>query len=203
MMKNKIAISVIISVIFAGMLAPDTSAQSMDVVEAFVDRDLIYLDEQLTLTVVVNTEGGQAPLPELPPLGAFTIVGSSTGSQISIINGQMSTQAYYQYTLQARQIGEYVIDPIKVTLDGNTYNSIPIKIQVEAGASQTSPRRKTTRASNAAYPIVTSNDSGAASRTGHVAAITATTAPARKIARISTAGGTWRTNLPERMVLRI
>ena len=139
MMKYKIAISVIISVIFAGMLAPNTSAQSMDVVEAFVDRDLIYLDEQLTLTVVVNTEGAKASLPELPPLGAFTIVGSSTGSQISIISGQMSTQAYYQYTLQARQIGEQVIDAIKVTLDGNTYNSIPIKIQVEAGPGQTSP----------------------------------------------------------------
>ena len=140
MMKYKIAISVIISVIVAGMLAPNTSAQSIDVVEAFVDRDLIYLDEKITLTVVVNTEGAKASMPELPPLGAFTIVGSSTGSQISIINGQMSTQAYYQYTLQARQIGEYVIDPIKVTLDGNTYNSIPIKIQVEAGASHTSPR---------------------------------------------------------------
>ena len=140
MMKYKIAISVIVSVIFAGMLAPNTGAQSMGVVEAFVDRDLIYLDEQLTLTVVVNTEGAKASSPELPPLGAFTIVSSSTGSQISIINGQMSTQAYYQYTLQARQIGEQVIDPIKVTLDGNTYNSIPIKIQVEAGPGQTAPR---------------------------------------------------------------
>jgi hypothetical protein len=140
MMKYKLAISVIVSVIFASMLAPNTSAQSIDVVEAFVDRDLIYLDEQLTLTVVVNTEGAKASLPELPPLGAFTIVSSSTGSQISIINGQMSTQAYYQYTLQARQIGEQVIDPIKVTLNGNTYNSIPIKIQVEAGPGQTPPR---------------------------------------------------------------
>ena len=140
MMKTKIAISAIISVIFAGMLAPNSSAQSMDVVEAFVDRDLIYLNEQLTLTVVVNTDGAKASLPELPPLGAFTIVDSRSGSQISIVNGQMSTQAYYQYTLQARQIGEHVIDPIKVTLDGYTYNSIPIKIQVEAGPGQTSPR---------------------------------------------------------------
>jgi hypothetical protein len=140
MMKIKIAISAIISVIFAGMLAPNSSAQSMDVVEAFVDRDLIYLNEQLTLTVVVNTDGAKASLPELPPLGAFTIVDSRSGSQISIVNGQMSTQAYYQYTLQARQIGEHVIDPIKVTLDGYTYNSIPIKIQVEAGLGQTSPR---------------------------------------------------------------
>ena len=140
MMKYKIAISVLISVIFAGIFAPNTSAQSMDVVEAFVDRDLIYLDEQFTLTVVVNTEGAKASPPELPPLDAFTIVGSSTGTQISIINGQMSTQVYYQYRLQARQIGEQIIDPIKVTLDGNTYNSIPIKIQVEAGPGQTSPR---------------------------------------------------------------
>ena len=140
MMKYKLAISVIISVIFAGMLAPNTSAQSVEVVEAFVDRDLIYLDEQLTLTVVVNAEGAKASLPELPPLGTLTIVSSSTGSQISIINGQISTQAYYQYTLQARQIGEQIIDPIKVTLEGSIYNSSPIKIQVEAGPGQTSSR---------------------------------------------------------------
>jgi hypothetical protein len=140
MMNYKLAISVIISVIFAGMLAPNTSAQSVEVVEAFVDRDLIYLDEQLTLTVVVNTEGAKASLPELPPLGTFTIVSSSTGSQISIINGQISTQAYYQYTLQARQIGEQVIDPIKVTLEGNIYNSSPINIQVEAVPGQTSSK---------------------------------------------------------------
>ena len=79
MMKTKIAISAIISVIFAGMLAPNSSAQSMDVVEAFVDRDLIYLNEQLTLTVVVNTDGAKASLPELPPLGEFTIVYSRSG----------------------------------------------------------------------------------------------------------------------------
>ncbi len=138
MMKFKIATSVFISVILAGMLAPNTSAQSTSVIEAFVDRDLISLDDQLTLTVVVNSDGAKASMPELPPLGAFTIIGRSSGSQISIVNGRMSTQAYYQYTLQPRQIGDYVIDPIKVSVNGDVYNSNPIPIQVEAGTAGTS-----------------------------------------------------------------
>ena len=108
-------------------------AQGNGVITASVDRTKLSTDETLTLAVTLNTNDSNPPNPTLPSLEGFTIVGSGTSSQISIVNGAMSTQLIYSYRLQPYATGDLVIDPISVTLNGQTYSTEPITVQVTQG----------------------------------------------------------------------
>ncbi|MCJ7624050.1 MAG: BatD family protein, partial [Anaerolineaceae bacterium] len=113
------------------------SAQDEPPLTVDVDRTSLSTSETLTLTISVTTRSIslKAPQPELPSLDGFNVVGSSTSSQISIINGEISTQTTYYYLLQPYQTGEVVIEPVTLAIGGQTYQSDPITIQVTEGVS--------------------------------------------------------------------
>lgn len=113
------------------------SAQDEPLLTVDVDRTSLSTSETLSLTIRVTTRSIslKAPHPQLPPLDGFNVVGSSTSSQISIINGEISTQTIYRYVLQPYQTGEVIIKPVTLTIGSQTYQSDPITIQVTEGAS--------------------------------------------------------------------
>jgi hypothetical protein len=108
-------------------------AQGNGVISASVDRTSLSTDETLTLAVTINADVSNPPSPSLPSLEGFTIVGSGSSSQISIVNGTVSTQLIYSYRLQPYAPGDLVIDPIGVTLNGQTFTTEPITVQVTQG----------------------------------------------------------------------
>ncbi len=101
-------------------------------VTAVTDRSSLSTDETLTLTITVN---GSNAAPLLPPLDDFQIVGSSSATQISIINGVASSQATYRYTLRPLRAGDLTIGAVTATIDGQTYTTQPITVQVTAGSA--------------------------------------------------------------------
>jgi hypothetical protein len=113
------------------------SAQDEPPLTVDVDRTSLSTNETLSLTITVATSSVsiKAPQPQLPPLDGFNVVGSSTSSQISIINGEVSTQTTYRYVLQPNQTGELTIEPVTLTIGRQIYQSDPITIQVTEGAS--------------------------------------------------------------------
>ncbi|MCB9101151.1 MAG: protein BatD [Anaerolineales bacterium] len=127
--------------IVLGFLASATVglAQGQDVITAQVDRAVLSTDETLTLSVTVNASASNLPNPTLPALDGFNIVGTGSSSQISIINGSMSAQMVYNYRLQPYQAGELVIEPVSMTIDGQTYTTDPISIKVVQGTGQAAP----------------------------------------------------------------
>jgi hypothetical protein len=104
------------------------------VISASVDRTRLSTDETLTLVVTINADVSNPPNPSLPSLEGFTVVGSGSSSQISIVNGAVSTQLIFRYRLQPHAPGDLVIDPIAVTLNGQTFTTEPIAVQVTQGA---------------------------------------------------------------------
>ena len=108
-------------------------AQGNGVIAASVDRTSLSTDEMLTLTVTLDAAISNPPNPSLPSLEGFNIVGSSSSSQISIVNGAISSQLIYSYRLQPYATGDLVIDPISVTLDGRTFTTEPISVLVSQG----------------------------------------------------------------------
>jgi len=102
-------------------------------ITASVDRTRLTTDDTLVLTVSVNADTPSPPNPSLPALNGFAVVGSSSSSQISIINGTMSAQVIYSYRLQPFEAGNLTIEPVSVILNGQTYNTQPITIQVTQG----------------------------------------------------------------------
>ena len=131
---KKLFVILVVTIAFLRLV---TIVQAQEVVSAQVDRVNLSTDETLTLSVTVNANATNLPNPTLPALDGFTIVGTGSSSQISIINGAMSAQMVYNYRLQPYQAGDLVIEPISLTLNGQTYTTNPITVKVVAGTGQT------------------------------------------------------------------
>ena len=108
-------------------------------ITAEVDRTTVSTDEELLLTVTVNGELVSIPRPDLSSVEDFAVVSSGTSTQISIINGQLTSQGIFRYRLRPLQAGDAVIPPIRVTIDGQNFQTEPISIKVEPGVSPTVP----------------------------------------------------------------
>jgi hypothetical protein len=120
------------------------SAQSP--ITAEVDRRAISTNEQLTLTVTVSGDLLTIPTPNLPSLEDFRVIGNSSSTQVSIINGHLTSQARYIYRLQPLRADRLVIPPISIDVDGQTYQTEPIEIEVVAGSVPVSPPGEGTEA---------------------------------------------------------
>ena len=134
MKKTAITVSIFI-ILF--LLGPVALAQNP--LDVQVDRVNLSTDETLALTVKINSDNTNPTPPTLPALEGFNIVGQSTSSQISIVNGVASATFTYRYNLQPTSSGTLTIPPISATIDGQPYNSEPLTIEVTQGASPTAP----------------------------------------------------------------
>lgn len=121
------------------MFAVESPAVAQSPVTAEVDRNRISTSETLTLSITIS--GGNAGSPQMPMLDGFQVVGTSRSSQISIINGKISSQAVYYYILQPTQTGTLTIPGIPVTIDQQTYITQPIIVDVTQGAAPAAPQQ--------------------------------------------------------------
>ncbi len=102
-------------------------------ITAEVDRDRISINEYVILSIVITGEASSPP--SLPTLD-FEIIGTSRGTQISLVNGNMTTQSTHSFTLQPRKTGNLYIDSIEVDIDGQSYKTAPITIRVGRNSGQ-------------------------------------------------------------------
>lgn len=135
--KHKTYLAVI-SALILSFLAIPVFAQSADVVTAEVDRRDLSTDEYLTLKVIINQAFGSISEPTLPPLDGFSLVGTSSSTNISIVNGVQSAEKIFIYTLQPSLVGNLEIGTVKVTVDGQDYYTNPISVNVTQGTGQPS-----------------------------------------------------------------
>ncbi|MBI1879069.1 MAG: protein BatD [Chloroflexi bacterium] len=104
-------------------------------ITATVDRTILSTREQLTLTVTVTGDFLDIPSPDLSQLTDFVVVESSTSTQVSIINGELTTQGVFVYRLQPLREGGLVINPISINLSGQVFQTAPIDIRVIAAGA--------------------------------------------------------------------
>jgi hypothetical protein len=107
-------------------------AYAQEPITAEVDRTILTAREQLMLTVKVQGDFLDIPNPDLSELTDFVVVNSRISTQVSIINGDLTTQGVFVYTLQPLREGGLEIGPISVNLDGQVYQTAPIDIRVVA-----------------------------------------------------------------------
>lgn len=149
------------------------SVQSQEIsVTSEVNRTLVAVDEILFLTVTVSgSDIGDVPEPVLPAMQPFIVIGSTSASSSSfnLVNGKLtsSRSVRFIYQLKPRGTGTFVIDAAEVTLDGVTYETEPIRIEVTSGATQTGPSGGST--STAAGPSTAANPSQDAAGTPDLA----------------------------------
>lgn len=138
---------------FLTILSLPLTSQAQPPVTARVDRTTASTDETLVLIVEINSASQNPSLPTLPVLDTFTVVGQSTASQISIVNGVMSVKTSYQYRLQPTQAGTLTIPSIQATVDGQSYSTEPITVEITQGTATAEPEIPTEAESAETAPL--------------------------------------------------
>jgi len=130
-----------IIIALALLLAPlpgwATNSLAQNPISARVDRTRLAVNEQLVLTVTVTGDFLTIPQPDLSQIQGFVVVNSSTSTQVSIVNGKMTSQGVYIYRLQPLAEGAAQIAPISINLNGQVFQTNPIEIEVQAAGSAT------------------------------------------------------------------
>jgi hypothetical protein len=139
-MKMKEKTLTVLSILLM-LLSMGSTARAQEVsVTASVDRQRVSVDESLTLTVAVSGANVQGmSKPKLPSLDGFDVMGTSSSSNISWINGRVSTTQEYRYTLMPRSVGTFTIDPVEVRVGRKTVRTEPIRVEVVQGTGTKPP----------------------------------------------------------------
>ncbi|MFZ5981627.1 MAG: BatD family protein [Candidatus Zixiibacteriota bacterium] len=105
-----------------------------------LDRDTIGLDEQAVLEVVVSGTDQNLPAPQMPTLSMFEVYSQGRSSNISIINGQVSSSISYRYMLLPSKTGTYPIDNIAIVYKNKRYKGNQVELTVLDKGVATSPQ---------------------------------------------------------------
>ena len=97
-------------------------------ITAALDRDSMSLGETATLTVTYT--GNAQTAPAIPGVANLTITSAGRSSQISLINGAMTSSLIFSYQVQPSQIGDYVIPQIQGKVDNAILATSPLRLRV-------------------------------------------------------------------------
>jgi hypothetical protein len=106
--------SVLLLAIIATFMTGIVHAAANEGLRAFFDRNTVYTGETVTLTIEADGRGTSGQ-PDLAPLRQdFTVLGTSQGSEIRIVNGRRSDTTRWKITLQPLTEGEIEIPSLSV-----------------------------------------------------------------------------------------
>lgn len=121
----------VVSLIALTVLPLAGSAEDISV-QASVSRRKVPLNGQLELSLQVN--GAQRVEPPDVQLKDFTVQYLGPSTQISVINGVMSSSIAHRYLLTPQQEGVFTIGPFSLEIAGKTYETKPIEVEVAPAA---------------------------------------------------------------------
>ena len=99
---------------------------------------------QFRISYTINAQGSSLRAPNFRGFNFLGGPSQSSSSSTQFINGQISqsVQYTYTYTLQAVNTGRYEIDEATIIVDGNTYKSNKLVIEVVAGNAPAQNRQQ-------------------------------------------------------------
>jgi hypothetical protein len=146
---NRIHLIIMCVVIASGTIVSTTEARDVSIT-AHVDRNRVAMFERITYTIKVESDSRRIPDPIPPEFTGFRQIGSpGTSSQFSWVNGQVSNVRTFTYTLEAREPGDYTIDPARVETSDRTLRSASVSVTVvrpgDPGARDQTPGTRSGR----------------------------------------------------------
>ncbi len=117
-------------------------------VTATVDKNRLTLEDVLELSIVIQGALNTPP-PELPSLPDFRVTSTGTSSSTQYINSQRSVSITYNYRLTPMNTGTILIGPTRVRVNGKTYSTQTITVEV------LKPSRRQSAESKAAFAEAT------------------------------------------------
>jgi len=122
------------AVLLTSLLAMSAMGQPGDEISVSVslNRDKIGLDETAILEVAVSGTEQNLPAPQLPTLAAFEVYSQGRSSNISIMNGAVTSSVTYRYLLIPQKAGAFPIDRIAVVHNNRRYKGNSVVLTVLA-----------------------------------------------------------------------
>ncbi|MGB5882038.1 MAG: BatD family protein, partial [Thermoanaerobaculia bacterium] len=115
------------------------AAAAQERIQASVDRAEISEEDQILLQITI--EGSRGAEPTLPELPDFDVFSRGQSTQMSFVNGRMSSSVSYSYSLVPKRSGSFQIGSATVELDGEVHSSSPITVRVLAASEQPAESR--------------------------------------------------------------
>ncbi|MBJ6367386.1 BatD family protein [Snuella sedimenti] len=102
--------------------------------EAKVSKQKLGVNERLRIDFVMNQDGDNFNPPDF---NGFTVVGGPNQSvSNSWVNGVRSYKKTYSYFLAPKKRGNFTINQATISIKGNVYKTLPIKIEVTAAVDK-------------------------------------------------------------------
>lgn len=123
----------LIILLFAGYAAMADSVQF-----TMEGPEVVANGEQFRLGFTLNDRGTDLQLPDLTNFDVLMGPSTSQSSSIQIINGKTTQSVSFSYIfiLRAKKEGKFTIRPASIKVNGKTYESNPLNIQVVKGQPQ-------------------------------------------------------------------
>jgi hypothetical protein len=120
---------------------PEPARAQDATVRAFVDRARVAEGDEVVLSIEIAAPSlGRVAPPDLSRLADFAFVeGPSSSSRFQWINGRTWATLTYSYVLRPRRVGRNTIPSLAVLVQGRTYRTAPIDLDVEAGGAARPP----------------------------------------------------------------
>jgi len=130
MISVRLKIITIVLITFTVFLGGTVTARDDIEISVSLDRDSIGLDEQAVLEVVVSGTEQNLPAPKMPTLSMFEVYSQGRSSNISIINGQVSSTVSYRYMIIPTRAGVYPINNISIVHKNKRYKGNGVELTV-------------------------------------------------------------------------
>lgn len=123
------------NIILLLLLICTTNVFSQNVSFTASAKNVVSSGEQFQLTYSINAQGSSLRTPDLSSFSVLSGPSQSSSSSVQIINGQVSQSSSYTYTyiLQANKVGKFTIVPAEINVNGKTYKSNYLTIEVVKG----------------------------------------------------------------------
>jgi len=132
-------LAVIALVGFVGFALAGTARADDVTVTATMDPPAIRIGEYADLNVVV--QGRQSTKrPTIDDVGGLTLQYVGPSSQVSIVNGRMSSSVTHRFVVSGSRVGRYEIGPIRVDVDGDVKDAGRVAVEVLSASAPPSTR---------------------------------------------------------------
>ena len=109
-------------------------------VSAQVDKSQVKQGEPLVFQIHIAGPIRQAPKVQIDSIEGFAVVSTGQSQQIQMRGGEIQQTLAFVYTLVPTQAGDRTLGPVKVEVQGKSYETQPIQVKVLPGPARPAPK---------------------------------------------------------------
>lgn len=121
-------------------LLPAASARAEINIEASLNPAKVAVGEPVELMIAITGASGSVQAPKLPELKGFRSYSQGHSEEFSFANGKSSSRTVFTFVLVPAEEGVFTIDAIDVPIDGKTFKTGNLKVEVGPASTAGPPK---------------------------------------------------------------